>query len=495
MIALLLSLAWAADAVPEDVVGAPPGEEEAAEGPDRSTAPEVVPAEPLAHAEPLVYALSDGVEVVHVHVPQVRRVEVTIVLQRGSHEVVGGPTELAKATGWMLDVATEEYGAQELEILSDIHELEVRSGLWTHEGAVSVSVPRDDLELGIDIARQILRTPAIPTRDLKRYLRDQRVWWTVLAPSSQGTVASKALHWAWFPADHPYGRRPVLDNLKKMAPSDLRALHADWLEQSPVQVRVVGDVERADVEPLLAEALEGLGAPGDKAREIEVVEPTRQRMIAVDMPGQEQTAIRLRTLAPKEKDADRPAAEAMFWTLGGHFLSRLNANLREEKGYTYGVGAGYRNIETWGHWSVYVDVATENVAAAVGEIEAELARMIEGGVTDEELEASLRSQISSWNDTRQTAESTSNFYSSLQDEEWSVADARAQLDAAAAVTSEDVVEVAARYLGPDEPRVWVLAGDRSLLEEQIDELGWDVEWLDVDVAIQGAFPGPTPPGG
>ena len=432
-------------------------------GPDRTAPPVVLPAVVMEQPAPTVYELWPGLEVWHVRVPGVRKVEVRVVGRQGSLELLGQDDGTGEAVGWLMDTATRGHSATQLEILGDLYEIEIMSSLSLHQGSVGLTVPGQDLSLGLELLGEVVRSPRYAARDLKLYQRENRVWYELTAPASLRAVASSALTHAWYPPEHVYGTRTDLDRLMSLKSGQLRRLHEDWLDAAPVVVLLVGDVAWKDVSSEVRAALDGVGHPGEVSEEVDFTAPAGQQVVAVDLPGQAQAAIRLRMDAPTLGHEDHLPAATMNWILGGHFLSRLNANLREEKGLTYGSRSSYYDGRTRAHFTVSVDVGADDVATAATEIMVELARMVKDDVTPQELDAAYRGEVSDWNETRQTAGSAVRLYRTALDARLSVEALRSQVMQRGEVTALDVRRVAGRYLKPGQSRTWVVAGPRAAL--------------------------------
>lgn len=486
MIALMLSLALAEPEAPEEPATDDLAEASDSQGPVRSSPPAVIPAEPLPLDDPAVHELGDGRIAWHVQIPGVRKVEIAIAVYGGTQDLAEWPTPLAHSAMNWADIATGSHTAEELEILGDVHDISLYSWMSNHAGGISLSVPREDLERGLELAAEVLTDPAFPKKDVKQYVRDELLWHQVNGPNSLSDVSWSALGYGWIPADHPYGARPDLAGYKKLKTKDLIVEQTEWRTSGPAAAVVVGDLSWDEVEPLLTPVMKELGVAEERSEHLEVPTLEKTRVVAVDMPGQAQTALRLRYAAPSLADADRVPFYVTNWAFGGHFLSRLNANLREDKGFTYGAGSSWRPERKSGAVTVYVDVKAENTAAAVGEIEAEIARLVEGGITAEELDMATRNLITGWNGTRETAASARAFYAQLLANEEGVADRLGRLQATRDLDPDATRAVAAKYLG-DAPHLWIVVGDRGAIESQLDGLGWHVEWITPEQAILGSF--------
>ncbi|MEQ1503717.1 MAG: insulinase family protein [Myxococcota bacterium] len=475
--------AFAAD-VPAPAAVTAPGADPAATtdvaaplGPDRTGPPTVAAPEVLTLPEPEVHPISPGVTALYVRAPGARKVAVQVVVRRGLVELEQNPTQLGRAIGAMADAAAGDLTGAELSSQRDLIEAELWSSIRLHEGEVSLLIPADDLGKGLDLQRLIVEAPSFPKKDLKRYVTDQRLFYTVNGPASQANVAASALAFAWFPPDHPYGVRPNLAELDQVKTKALVSRWRGWLTSSPITVLVVGDIDWSTIEPQVRALTAGLGAEAPVGRALPVTAPSATKVVGVDMPGQAQVAVRIRFAAPPRDDADNAAMTATNFLLGGHFLSRLNRNLREDKGFTYGAGSSYNYGETWGSVTVQVDVKREDVAATVTEIRKELGRLCTEPVPPEELDAMRRSLDADWNNTFTTADVAAGLYRRALAADWTIAHVKERLVAIDGVTPA----------GEDRPGVWVFVGDRKAVEPALGTVGLEAGWTDPAAAILGKF--------
>jgi zinc protease len=474
------------------VVGAGAPAAPAQAGPDRSSPPEVRAPEPLPLPELETWVAASGVIVRVIRIADVRKVVVGVTLHRGSLDLDGAPSHVADFTGLFQDVAAGDHGADELEALEDMEDISVSSGgVMPRLQELELECPREKIEQGAALLADVLHRPRYPRRDLE--LAKERLINGYLeeAPASPAAVASSLMAYGWYDRDSVYGWRPDLPALARVARRRLIDLHARMLDASPVSVLVVGDVTREAVERWLAPVLAGLGRPGDE-RSLPAFEPAAgTRVLAGRMAGQDQAVLQVRFAAPDRASPERHAISAIDWALGGHFLSRLNVNLREEKGLTYAASSWLTLGETHGTWTAATEVEVANVTVAVHEIQGELARIVAEGVRREELAACWRERVADWNRVLQTASSAYRFYAGLLAERRTLADARADLDALRALAPEDTRRVAHKWLGAESPQLWVVVGDRERLEPQLESLGWTARWSEPADAVVGKLEPPT----
>lgn len=456
-------------------------------GPDRSKPPVVVPPVILGLPEPEAHTIGNA-KVMYVPVKGLRKVEIHVILDRGAIDLAGGmPDDLSDATGYLWDAATTQLSADQLAEIETLYDLDASSWMGQLASGIDLSVPLDELDRGIDLLKGVLREPTFPKTEVKRYINDQILQYTTEAVNDSRTIASQALSWAWFPADHPYGARPNLKAIKKLKSPAMLAMHDRILAEAPMTVVVVGDVPWATLEPKLTPVLAGLGQPGSVNPDPAFTPPAGSRLLAIDVPGSPQATLRMRMAAPLRDDPERATAEVIDFVLGGSFLSRLNSNLREEKGWTYGCYSNYFWGATRAHWTVSVDVKVEHVGETLAEITKEVDKVASEGVRGDEIVGARNSNVGWWNSTLETSGGAAGFYDSLHFNAATVAHERGLLEAIDKVSAVDTQRVASKWFGADKPRVWVIVGDRKQIEPQIASFGLQPEWITAEDAVLGTF--------
>lgn len=457
-------------------------------GPDRSGSPPVADPVPLSLDDLQKHTLDSGLEVWHVRIPRVRDVAVTMRWWQGSHELIGHSPEAVRLMGELWGIASEKYDATALSQLEDLNDMSVYGSVDDHLVTVRLDVPLENLETGLDLMADVALHPVFTKREVKLRQEETHRWLTADGPKSLGAVASAAQGHAWIPPDHPYGRRLDLDAYMDVHHKDLPAVHQALIVGRPLTLLVVGDLSFDAIKPSLEKRFGDLIPADDKrAKPLTIEAPAATRVIAIDMPDSDQVGIRLRMALPAILDPERLTVGTTTWALGGHFLARFNKNLREDKGWTYGVRSGYTAGRTYGMFNVKVDVPADTFAPAVTELERELEIVGRDGITSAELDAGWRGSVKSFNDTRGTTGSAAGFYSGRLFYEQSVADRVAELAQQRAVTPEAAKTAAKKWLGADAPRLWIVAGPRAAIEAGLETLGWEANWVSAEDALLGRF--------
>ena len=203
-----------------------------------------------------------------------------------------------------------------------------------------------------------------------------------------GRIASRALAEAVFSKAHRYGRPESGDatSISGFSVADLSAFHKERYTPATATLVVVGDVAAGSVLPLLEKAFGTWPRPGAATPAPAVPAPPQLRgrtVWLVDKPGAVQSSIRLGRVGTSWADPQYAATEVMNTLLGGSFTSRLNDNLREQHGYSYGARSAFMRRRTAGLFLAAAEVQTDKTAPAVTEFLRELTRIRAPATSDE----------------------------------------------------------------------------------------------------------------
>ena len=274
----------------------------------------------------------------------------------------------------------------------------------------------------------------------------------------------------------------TLESNKQLTRDDLQAFWRQHFVPGNAALVVTGAITVPELRKLAQTAFGGW--PRGTAAPAKLAVPTAAppRLVIVDRPGSPQTQLRVATFGVPRNSPDYVPVRVMNTILGGMFASRINMNLREEHGYTYGANSQFVFWRSGGPFAVATGVRTDVTAPAVHEVMLELRKMSETRVTPQELtlaKDAITLQLPALFETSdRTTTSLStlfthglplNYYSNLS-EQISVVDAQA------------VQDVAKKYLVPEKFAV-VAVGDRSKIGEGLEkELGATADIRDADGA-------------
>ena len=263
---------------------------------------------------------------------------------------------------------------------------------------------------------------------------------------------------------------------------DLVAYHDSWFKPNNATMIVVGDTTLAEVRPKL-EALFARWRPGDVPAKTlpDVAPPERPSVYLIDRPGSEQSVIIAGHLIGKRDPADDIAVDAMNDILGGAFTSRVNMNLREDKGWSYGADTVVVDTQAQRPFLAIAPVQADRTAASMQEIKREIEEYVGArAATDAEVATSKRRSTLTLPGRWETAQAVARDIAELvrfdlPDDYWNgYAELVGGLDVA------EVRDAAKRTLLPGQ-LTWVVVGDLDVIEAEVRALALgEIRIVDVD---------------
>jgi zinc protease len=354
---------------------------------DRSHPPQPGPPLPLRLPAVERHSLSNGLPVVLVGMHEVPVAEVVLVVRAGDTADPPGREGLASMTADMLDEGAGGRDALALADAIDFLGATLETGAGWDASTVSLRVPVARLGDALPLMADVALRPDFPEKELPR-LRKEALTDLLQARDVPGRIAARALAKAVFGEAHRYGRPETGDaaSLSRFSTADLRAFHDERYTPAAATLVVVGDVAAGSLLPMLEEAFGAWKPPAGAPAAPGVPAPPqleRRTVWLVDRPGSVQSAIRLGRVGVSWADPHYAATEVMNTLLGGSFTSRLNENLRERHGYTYGARSVFVRHRTAGLFVALADVQTDKTAPALTEFMDELARIRTPATPDE----------------------------------------------------------------------------------------------------------------
>jgi predicted Zn-dependent peptidase len=351
------------------------------------------PGTPRPYEFPTVaeHHLDNGLRVLVADLPGRPLVSATLVLRNGAVDeppAEAGATVLAARS---LSEGTERYDAIGLIEASERLGASIHADAGWDAFSASLDVPADRLPQALELLAELLLRPTFPAHEVGR-LRDERLNDILQAKADPRRRAEEAFVNTIYAPSAPYHRPSggTQDSVEGLTPEILRVAWSRGLDPSRATLVVGGDLTGLDV-PAVAARLFGDRWPAGTATapgSIDDSASSAGRLVrVVHRPGSVQTEIRIGHRGLPRRIDDFHALSVMGAILGGLFNSRLNMKLREEKGYTYGAGAGFELRRGAGPFAARAAVNTEVTVPAIVDTLAELTRMRETSVEPSELTA------------------------------------------------------------------------------------------------------------
>src|SRR5438552_4985518 len=435
--------------------------------PWRSTIPGAGPTPVVKLPMAKRFQLQNGLTVLLVENHRLPIVASTLVLRSGSAQDPADLSGLSGFTSSMLDEGTQKRSA--LAIANELHGLgaSLNTGSSVDGSTIGCRSLKATTSATMSILSDVALHPAFPEKDVDR-VRDDRVTTLLQQRDSPNQTASRLMWSCLYGPSHPYGHITLgtADALKKIRRDDMIRFYQAYYTPQNAALVFVGDLTEAEAKKLANDALGTWTGPPTETPRPPQGNMINSRVVIVDKPGMPQTALRVVQLGLMRSDPDFERIDLANTILGGLFSSRINMNLREAHGYTYGAYSQLSENRGQGPFLIGTSVRTDVTGASIDEILKEVHAMVDKPVTADELkmakESTIRTLPAAFQTTYGTAGTIATLYLyDLPPDYYQTLPGRIT-----SITAADVQAVSKKFLAPDRMLV-IVVGDRSQIEPQI----------------------------
>lgn len=377
----------------------------------------------------------------------------------------------ANLTMSMLDEGTKSMDA--LEISSRLAEMgtNLSSGASLDSSSVSINTLKENLIDSVEIFADVILNPSFPKEELER-LRQQQLAAIKQEKSTPFGAGLRLLPKILYGEGHayaaPFSGSGTEESVASMTVADLQTYHQTWFKADNATLIVTGDITMTELVGLAESKLGTLPAGEAPKKNISDISALgTSKVYLIDRPGSEQSVILGTKMLPKFGFKGEQSLQLMNEVLGASFNSRINMNLREDKGWSYGARSIIRGTQSQRPFITYAPVQTDKTAESLTELYKEVkAIKNERPATQEELARSLDKKILTLPGRWETAGAVHGDISTLvrynlDESYWDsyVTDLR-QIDL------EQVNAAAKEHMSPDN-MIWVVVGDRAKIEQGV----------------------------
>ena len=329
------------------------------------------------------YTLPNGMKVTLVPYGIIPKTAISLAVDAGEINEGTGRVGVASLTTDLMKEGTEKLSAQQVE------EAAARMG-----STLEVHASKDQTKLGIDVLQEfapdavklladVAQHPRLPQSEIDR-LKNDALRQIALQNSQPQTIALVKFRKILY-GDHPYATVvPSEADIKKLTIQDVKDFYAGNFGAQRAHLYVAGKFDAPAVKKAISESFAGWSKGQARMENVPVMKP-QHVLDLTDRPGAPQSTLIVGLPVPPATSPDAVALGVTNALLGGSFNSRITANIREAKGYTYSPRSEVSRRYHDGYWAETADVTTQFTGPSLKEIFAEVTRMQQEPVTDAEL--------------------------------------------------------------------------------------------------------------
>ena len=436
----------------------------------RISPPAPGPAPSLSLPIPKQFQLPNGLTILLLEQHNLPIVSANMIVLSGSERNAPEQPGLASFTAEMLDEGTGKRSSLQIADDSDQIGASLSTGSSTDLSYVAMRTLKRNVEPAFELVSDILLNPAFDPTEIER-IRNDRLTYILQQKDNPNLLASKVFYNTVYGPTHPYGYLDVgTEESNRAITRDLltRFYQSGYVPGNSALI-VAGDITESELRSVVEKYFGKWAGDGSIPEKPVTAAQAARRIVIVERPDASQTVLRIGHIGVARSSPDYAALDVMNTALGGLFSSRINQNLREKHGYTYGASSAFIFKRGPGPFMVFTSVRTDVTAPAVLEVFREMERIRDGEIAPEELatakDSISRSLPGMFETTPEAASSFGqlfvhqlplNYYHDLPEQIQSI-------------SAADVQRVARTYLKPEHIIV-VAVGDRSRIQPELEKL-------------------------
>ncbi|GGE87670.1 M16 family metallopeptidase [Sphingomonas prati] len=434
--------------------------------------------------------LSNGMQVVYAQRTAVPVTKVAISFDAGNAADPKAKLGTQSLMLALLDEGTETRNSIQIAEAQERLGANIGARASMDRTTVSLDALTANLAPSLDLMQDIVRNPAFAPAEVDRLRNTQLARIASELTQPQG-VALRTLPAVLYGPNHPYAvpfsgtGDPAV--VARLTPADMAAFHRAWIRPDGAKIFVVSSAPLASVQTMLEQSFGSWRAPAVPRVTKDLSAPTpapRGRILLIDRPQSPQSLIVGGAVLGYKGTDDLTRLEVANDVLGGSFLSRLNTDLRETKGWSYGVSGSVSRLLGPVPYLVSAPVQTDRTGASIVALKADMAAFLtKDGVTKAELERTVNGRV---RELAGTFEGSGDVLGGLQRIDlygWRD-DHYQRLAAQYRALTAPQLDAAARAALDPAKIVWIVVGDAAKVRPQLAETGLPVEVVPAAVAVE-----------
>ncbi|HXF49060.1 MAG TPA: pitrilysin family protein [Verrucomicrobiae bacterium] len=438
--------------------------------PWRSEVPKAAAERALKLPVPESFKLSNGLTIIYNQRPWLPITSARLVFKTGSDANPLDKPGLANFTVAMLDEGTKTRSA--LQIADEVAGLGASLSTSSTMDASQVAIQSltKNFSKVLDLLADVVLNPSFPEEEIERQ-RASRLAGLVQERENPSAVANRVMARVLYGANHPYGYPEIGTEaaIKATTRDDMYGFWQKNFVPNNAALVVAGSISKNELKALAGAAFASWKPGAPAAPQLGNPATTPAKVVIVDKPGAPQTQLRVAAIGLPRSTPEYAALQVANGILGGLFSSRINLNLRERNGYSYGAFSTFVYRRAAGPFLIATGVRTDVTGPAVEEIYKEINRMSAEPVTADELALSKQSLVRSLPGDFETSSSAAGTFSNLYIYDLGL-DYYSKFPAmVSAVDAATVQATAKKHLRLDK-MVVVAVGDKTKIRPELEKL-------------------------
>jgi len=415
------------------------------------------------------FTLDNGLDVIFVPQHEVPKLQLQLVVGGANPAVDAEQQGIADLMADLITQGTVKKSAATIANLIESVGGSISAGAALEYTSVSVDTLTTDTRLAFSLLSEVARYAVFPQGEFD-VAQTQTLTFLEQDAVDPSSLANREFGRLLF-GNHPYGYVTTPETVGSLTRNDVRKFHRTFYRPNNALLIVVGDLtaEEARAETERAFGLWQTADVPDFLNYPEAAPADTSAIYLIDRPGSEQATIHVGNIAIDARNPDRYALEVLNSALGGGSSSRLYRNLREDKGYTYGVYSRFARPNSPASFRVLGDFNKETAGAAIVEILAELRQIRTEPLTEEELADAKGRLIGGFALAMEDPATFADQVASRALTGVPIDELNEYLDRLGAVTADEALAAAAKYINGDSPLI-VVVGDAATLRPQLEEI-------------------------
>ncbi len=455
---------------------------------DRSIRPEAGPAPKLDFGKYQVFEMKNGLKLIVVEDHKLPRVSISLIIDRDPI-LEGSKAGYVQLAGEMLRQGTTTRPKAQLDEEIDF----IGASLNTSSSSVSASGLSKYTEKLIAMMADVTLNPAFPPEEFEK-LKKQALSGIESEKDDADAIAENVFRGMMYGLDHPYGEMMTKATAESIQLEDCKTYYNNYWVPNDSYIAIVGDIKPEKAKELITKYFGTWKTANVPKNVYDMPEPAKAMQISiVNKESAVQSVVTIgNVIELKPGSPDEVTLRLANQILGGGSLGRLFQNIREDKAYTYGAYSSYDDDRLVGQFSASASVRNEVTDSAVMEFYKEFKRLQTEPVPAEELQAAKNYVIGSFGRSLESPSTVARFALNIQRYKLPADYYETYLAKLQAVTPEQIMEVAKKYIGTESTHL-VVVGKASDIADDLAAMG-KVTYYDTEGKVAEAPSEPVPAG-